>query len=258
MSTNKEEAIKKEKDLSNESIYHFHSQVLDKKSMLKAGRCWLSLGRKRQQAFRAEWYFGGFDCSVGFTIGNDEEDFACNLSFPCIGRFYFGWENGLLSKKVRNWFHKKALYHGLITDIRVFDWTIWFSWFNDDCGYSLGKKYKNSWYFDIKKFFLGDFQTKKEIISTGTLTVTMPENEYKGKYIIEEYTRIRRWYAPKHKFTRIDVDLGEGIPHPGKGTTSYNCVNTAMQGYSCVFTNFFDVKKQIKDEVLSMRKRYPL
>jgi len=244
------------KNLS-EPIYHFHSQVLDKKSMLKAGRCWLRLGRKNQQEFRTEWHFGGIHCSIGFTIGDEEEDFQCNLSLPIIGRFYFVYES-IFTKKIRNWFHKKQIYNGLTTNVRIFDWTIWFSWFCDECGYSKGSTFKHSWNFNLIDFFLGDYKTVKEIISSGNLTIAMPEGDYKAKYIIEEFTRIRRWYVPKSSITRIDVDLNKGISHPGKGTTSYNCGESAMQSYSCLFTNFYDIKEKIRNDVLSMRKRYPL
>ena len=65
----------------------------------------------------------------------------------------------------------------------------------------------------------------------------MPEGSYRGRIKTKKVRWNRRWWnGPWHYSAEIEV--ANGIPHPGKGSTSYNCSEDAT--YSMSFCEALD------------------
>jgi len=253
----KRQAIKK-RERENHFWGHYQSLSEKGENPLKHGRAWwhVDVG-KLNAVFRIEWHFRTKKQVMlwRFTIGG-EEHFEVAFYIPFIGQFY-GAIKGLLPKQLLSYFHKKKIYNGLETSLTLYRYCLSFRFFhNEFCDDNFSGFYK---YFDTVDFLFGYPQNKTVTIETGDTVVPMPEKEYEATYKITELSiwRPRCFKLPK-VYYRIQIDVKEGIPHPGKGTCAHNCEDTATYSLSIPGKIVSEGVKAFQDSVIKCRETYPL
>lgn len=204
--------------------------------------------------------------SLEFTINDDfEETIRFNICLPLLFSLYISLDSGYFCKK--KWFKNLIgyKYGDRITGIRIFDWSIWFQFWlgQDNCG-TIGKKwrgYENV--FHISDFFLGKIKYSTKLIESGIRTFSIDKGYgyeksfHKCKWKKELFIRKRpRWFVSSN--FRYEVEVAEGVPFPGKGTTSYNCEEDAMYSCSGVYKDETEAINGFINSVIRNRKNYPL
>ena len=204
--------------------------------------------------------------SLEFEIQDDfERTISFNLCLPFMFSLYISLDSGYFCKK--EWFKNLIgyKYGNRITGIRIFDWSIWFNfWLGEDsCGTMKDKwiGFENN--FSIDDFFLGKITYSRELDSSGKLNFIVPkdygyeEKMYTGEWKKELFIRKRsRWFTDSN--FRYEIEVKEGVPFPGKGTTEYNCDEDAMFSCSGVYDNLEKAFEGFISSVLKNRKNYPL
>lgn len=210
-----------------------------------------------------QWYFGNQAkfMHAGFTIGNDEEQFQCSLALYRVFAIYFTIDRIFTRKFYDKWFHKNKLWSGLTTDIRFFDYTIWVSSFMDESGHTsmdINKWFQFEFNIDFRDLLFGKFKTKSYKTKPIAVEIEITPNEkYIGTYIFKTIVRRRkRWFTEVYK--RIEIEVEEGIPYPGKGTSSYNCGDDAVFSFSTPGESVKHCIDELRKDVLWLRKNYPL
>lgn len=236
----------------NEMWFHYSCED-PKGSLLRYGRCWFKIGKF---SVNPEWKFGDFRFAIGINHGAQEDDLKFSFCIPGIS-FYLSLDN-VLPNKMKDALYDRKIWNGLTTDIRIFEWAIWWNFRNNDDEWSPKiPKWQNG-NFNIKDFFLGKLKTEShDITGTVPIEVVMPEKAYEGTAKRFEVIHNRsRWFTKKWMRTEISVE--GGIPHPGKGTCEYNCGEDALFSISVPYDDIPKACKNFADSVLDYRERYPL
>lgn len=246
---------------------HFYKIIEKSKQSIwgKSIRTFIHFG-KGENCLNTSLYPFTKSFSIEFNIQDDfEETISFNLHIPLLFSFYISLDTGYFCNK--KWF-KKIIgykYGNRRTGIRIFDWSIWFNFWlgEDNCGTMKEKWRGYEDVFHITDFFLGKIKYSKKEIETGEVSFTMPagfgyeEAYYDGKWKKELFIRNRpRWFTDSN--FRYEVEVEEGVPFPGKGTTGYNCEEDAMFSSSGVYENEHKAVDGFIKNVLSNRKHYPL
>jgi len=222
-------------------------------------RYWL--GRLSIEAYPFTKSFG-----IEFNINDDfGYTFSFNMSLPFLFSFYINYNSDYLLKK--GWIRKIVgyKYGNRRTGLRIHHWTIWTEFWlgEDNCG-TIGNKWRgieNA--FHIDDFFLGRIKYDKKEIETGEVDFTVPEGygykekDYTGKWKKELFIRKRpRWFIDSN--IRYDLEVENGVPYTGKGTTGYNCEEGACHSLSSPCKNEKEIVQKFIDSVMYNRKNYPL
>ena len=100
--------------------------------------------------------------------------------------------------------------------------------------------------------------TTNVISDNEEVDIPMPEKVYKGKLKVYEGIWKRPRWPFEQRILRGDLECEEGIPHPGKGTCSYNCGDDATYGICAPINIKDDIIGEFVSGVLDKRRRYPL
>jgi len=214
------------------------------------------LGNLKIEAYPFTKSFG-----TEFTIQDDfESTISFNLHIPLLFSFYIGYDSNYLIQKriIRKLVGFK--YGERRTSIRIFDWSIWINfWLAED---NCGNIKENQWRgfnkcFNTRRFFLGESKYESKTVKEGIAVIEMEEGSYKAtwKMNIDSWKR-PRWF--KKTITRFEIEVKDGISHPGKGTTSYNCEDDALYSVYGIFDNLEAALQNFKNTVEYNRKNYPL
>jgi len=114
---------------------------------------------------------------------------------------------------------------------------------------------------DFKKILLGDIQVEDTLLETKPVKIPMAEKEYDAEAKVRVMNHKRRWPLSK-QYLRVDIECEEGIPHPGKGTCSYNCADSRTFSLSVVPPSRngaieYGIGKMV-ESVLYCRSNYPI
>lgn len=258
----KEKSIKLENE-RQKSLYWFQKIWFH---TFRADKGWVFIinrGNNKSDSIRFEFYLGSDYLDLRLGISNDcETNVSTSIAVPFIFRWYcsieWAWlrDNKWFSKLCSLKYQMRTLFELHISK----DWfTLGFYTKEDD----FYPEAPSGWayHFEPADMFLGE---RKEISITKTLTedhmLQMPERGYEAKVTITKYVFKRRlWFT--EKVTRIEVEVENGIKHPGKGTTSYNCEKGALYSISTVMkdgTTIHDALDTFRSEVIKCRETYPL
>jgi hypothetical protein len=114
-----------------------------------------------------------------------------------------------------------------------------------------------SWYIDLPDLFLGRSKYSEEIVQEQDVKIPMPEKEYDAKAKLKLCSWKRpRWFT--QKMHRTEIDVPEGIPHPGKGTCDYNCGEDKLFSQTKPNTTIKDGICDIVRAATWYRLNYPL
>jgi len=237
----------------------FHWQNLkkeDKTNHWLHGRSWLYVGKS---VIRTEWAFPSKTVGISLDLNHYGEDaflFSVRLWFFA---FYLGLENRFLYNFLEK-FTKRSdakytdgrgigfSFHQWV--LRISLWEPAMEWRSTDPKW---------WYFsiDFSDLLFGKPKYVEELIEIRDINVTMPEKTYPGTgKLFYSHWVYPRWFTKTVK--RCNIDVPGGIPHPGKGTTSYNCGEDALHSQTTASNSIEDGIGKFVGSVLSMRKRYPL
>jgi hypothetical protein len=208
---------------------YFHKQNLNEKpgnrvgSILRNGRCWWHWGKNK--CVGLEWVALKFKFHIDLTFGSQfsEDDFMFSIAIPLFC-FYLTFENVF----PRKW----RLKNEREIRIAIFDWAIWWSFWQDTMEYRCNTpkwKYGNWHFLDT---FLGKTKYFSKEFDNKNIEIPMPEKSYLATVKFEECTWKRARWFPK-RIVRATVDIPEGVPVPGKGENSWDCGEDAI--YSSTF-----------------------
>ena len=203
--------------------------------------------------------------AASFTVGGEETDLSIQLAF---GWSVYLTLRGFVPWSWRRWLTKRAearvaaqhaaggrkryAYEldlsstGRTTGVRVFDGTIWFDlwkdtsqWSNDDAKHWPWNAAGWEWSWGFVRAFLGRIERVDGETSSMEGFIEAPEGRYPATATVTPYRlrrskrlgRILQWFegSPTRMSVVVAIPNG-GPPHPGKGTTGYNC------GDDCTFT----------------------
>lgn len=243
----------------------FHSQNLQKEDRTNHWfdrRCWI-------YPFGVE---NGYRTSIGIQLvlpstsglrlqfGINDGDHAFSFSI-CVILFglYVNIENPLLNKFAQ-WITKdKQNKYGTEREFGFYTYgdAISIQFWHDPWDSSHDKYKFQHIYIHLLDIFLGRNVYASEVLETRKVQVPMPEKIYEGVGTLTYDTWKRpRWF--KHGLKRVQIEVAEGVPHPGKGTTAYNCGDDATFSVSCVGKTIEEGIGNFVGSVLNDRKRYPL
>jgi hypothetical protein len=237
----------------------FHWQNLNEKKNDKLGsgmihgRAWLNLWGWK---FHWEWHLWSRSCGLSVDVreeGWGDDDLLFGAALPPVA-LYFGiqapWKSRLkrlLPKDPRS------------CALKVHNWTIWFDpWTNPMCWESKSPWWRKGVSLNLPDLFLGRHAySVKEMRPQQRVEIELDGRRYHGTAKFEESRWKRpRWFELVRQGTWISMDQGEGLPHAGKGTCSWNCGDDALCGWG---VEGYSVPKAIGhgiETVLECRDRY--
>lgn len=196
------------------------------------GRCWVRLGRPRYDPVEQYHHYPvklvvqlspRLRNHFGISYSRDEDH---TLSLHCGSSLYVSWDS------------RKPWRHDLQWQAQLRDDHLSLKWACDDSEMSYEPQAKRRWWqgrgrpltgwsrsWFVSDTILGKRNYSKEMLSTGTETMVMPEGRYSCQYTIERATWTRpRW--PRWPFTRTreraEIDFNPPVGIPGKGENSYD------------------------------------
>lgn len=233
-----------------------------RKRLPKHGRGWLYYG-ELGRSIGFEWCFKA-DLGVAVTMEPGEGEVTLRLA-PLIAALY-------LTLPMPRWLRTRlpgrwsSVHHTgrpvWIPERRELSFSVhhgclWWCLWRDD-----GVWYPGDWRqasFDPARFILGDRKHSKEILSTEEVRVAMPEDTYHATVTLSEATwRWKRW--PWWPLTRrrrtAEVDIPEGIPHPGKGENPWDCGEDATYGVGCSARTVEEAVGKVVETVTRDRRKH--
>jgi len=221
--------------------------------MKASGRYWKHFGERGCITF--EWSIRkalAFEVTVG---GIEGELFLLRLGLFFI-TFYIGLENWIWARKLnfpyedaRNTgFYIVPESDGLFGHLEI--WQKMGEWRRGD----------RSWSFNFDRIVWGDKKFSKRTLWEIEREIPMPEKSYAATLTLEERTwkQPRKFWRPVVVKSSIDIEIPEGIPHPGKGTTSYNCGEDALMGLGFDGTDPDEAIRHVQQRAQWYRDNYPL
>lgn len=240
----------------------FHWQNLkkeDKTNDILHGRCWFYFFERTTLGL--EWSIPGHS-GLRFQLSfNHYGDTAIGLSIGLLlFSFHISFENHILYRLLEKVTRRRDQKYTNGREIGFYIWgdamsiSIW----NDPMESRHTDPFWMHSYFHFSDAFLGRAKCTKEVLKEKDIMVPMPEKSYPGHAKLTLY----RWKRPlwfAHSMKRVEIDMSEGIPHPGKGTMEYNCGPDATHGITTGQCNSIEEGiGYLVGSVLNDRERYPL
>ncbi len=213
----------------------------------KGSTFWSGLARLYGQklAWGFEWVIGPKAWGLGgdLQIGGDEgRIFLIDVHLPKIVNLYLYLEH------MGDWRERKYRQYGFMV-------------FDDMVRVSLGcdewheKKYGRVFIWNWKNWLLGDTTYSAIPLQEERITVQMPEGDYPGTAILKACTWTRpRWPWPLH-VTRVEIEMVEPIPIPGKGENGWDMDDDAIYSITCVADTITEGIAKLRDDVIKTRAR---
>ena len=232
---------------------HAHRQNLNEGgSVFWHGRSWL-YGDKR--TLQLEWGFGKHARFTHLSLNKNGMEGEYTLAFALL-RLFAIWItlSGFGISDDIDEMHREigiSVHHG----------GIWLAlWYDPTDSRNGGPHY--SW-FPLDTF-LGKQDYRQEPIETVRATVSMPDGY--GYPTMDYPCTVMRYRAiwkrprwPKSQTVmRCKVEPDTPIPHPGKGTTSYNLDEDGLYAGTYVAETIEDAISAARESVMKCRKNYPL
>lgn len=244
----------------------FHSQNLNEVngkeySPWRYGRCWWHFDDRNEISF--EWLFGKLKFNLGLEASlHGDHTVLFSFVVPLISIHWgFSWcwlENRGWYKRFVEPDKEHSTFMGKNFSLRIFNWALWWDIYSDEGCWCSGDPKWKSGSFHFIDWLLGSVKCSERTLSEGPTKIPMQEKTYDATYKIFESTwRRKRWPFPK-RVVNSTIDCKEGIPHPGKGTCSYNCDDDALFSQTSCVKNEWEAVGQFVGSVLGYRKRYPL
>ena len=243
-------------------------QNLDEEKGIKVGsgffhgRAWFHLFSCKGPKLRVEWTFlhRSRHCSVTFTSFGSKEDIGVSLCIPCLFGIYL--HTSFLPRKWDRFigFGQERAIYGYDTGVSIFGGAIRFKWWRDDVGQDWNSKdtFWNRKEFDFNpaNFFLGHDKHSSRDIKRVPVVVSMPERNYEGTVRIFESTWKRPRWPFARRMIRTELEMKEGIPHPGKGENSWDCGEDCTYGMTAPCKTEYEAIAQMVESVMRDRRRY--
>lgn len=218
-----------------------------------AVRC--SFHLKNDKQIGLEWNCKSSFCGSYISFSDWGED-DCKLHFAIPPASLWLTFEGFLPKSFLKKTHDKKIGWSIHT------WKLWISLWENKMSWS--SKDPKWWSFnfqlDPRIILFGDTTYDSEVLKEEEVEVPMPEKTYKMKVKLCEdkwsYEKLPSWFG--QKVLKAHCDLIEPIPHPGKGTTDYNCGYDALHYIIMPATSIDDAIGKVVTNVLDKRRRYPL
>jgi hypothetical protein len=192
---------------------------------------------------------------IGISFDKNNADITFKLSLPFLFTLYFSFEH----KKLYSVLKENKDYD---IDLYLYDKTdiiFRFKWGIDPRGMRGGNKFKwRDIYFNITDFILGDRQYNSVLVEEADIDIPMLEGSYPAHIEIREDTWKRPRWPIKQVVKRAHIDMAEhkGIPHPGKGESSWNCGDDATNGLCCPASSISEAVGKMVSNVYHSRIRY--
>lgn len=232
--------------MSERKIYmHWSNDGRDRKGKAKGfpwhGRAWLHFW---DHCLRFEWVLWSLSFAFGITF--EENEIHLRFAFPPFSFF--------LSLEVRKLFWFK---HRRVTDVRIFDWAIWWNFWNDDNEWHSKDRWKFWMHgnFHPIDFFLGQPKFHEEVLSEHEVVIPMPEGAYQANVTLLESS----WKRPRWLFTkrllRANIKPKKPIPFPGKGENSWDCGEDGMHALHTTAKTVEEAIAKTVESALGTRRR---
>lgn len=247
----------------NRSIWS-HAQNLNERRhgpdgpMWRHGRAWLHFPgvEGRDGYFGVEWAVFGRDrwpkvgVEINQTFGEDY-DLSTTLCLPFLGALYLHL-SGIFP---RRWKGDAKNF-----SVALYQEYLWIEFFWTDPAKTWGKDrnrfpaFRISW--NWQRTLMGRMDYKREPVgSPKEILIPMPEGSYPAMMQIERQVWWRtRWPWRKERVS-ADIDLGRGIPIPGKGENSWDCGEDAICGMGSG-PSVAEAVSAVTKSVLEARERY--
>lgn len=213
-------------------------------------RAWLSTRNHGRNLLKAEVSWRTKLCL--FDLGFDEDSGTIGLTWAIPYLFVhvgFFWP--------RKWMARGEFY-GDIEIIRLsisggsFGWSFW----HDSMGWSSKTPKWRHGSFNPIDFLLGHREYSDEIIEEREIEISMPEATYRGTAQLKNaYWKRPRW-PWRLKVVRAEIETPDGVPFPGKGTSSWNCGQDATYSMTCPADSIEQGIEAFKASVERDRLRY--
>jgi hypothetical protein len=216
------------------------------------GRAWFNLGK--HFSINPNWDFWNDMWKLGLKIDQGESEITFAFGIPPISL----WLSFGVPFKVTKWLAGKEYERD--TSIAFHNGSVWINIWHDDNSWSSGKTFweQRHWSFNFVDAILGRPKHTERTIETHEVMIPMPEGNYPATVKMFESTWKRPRYPMSKRVLRADVKIKDGkcIPHPGKGTMSYNCGMDGLYGTCCPARNVEDAIGSMVISSLRSRRRY--
>ena len=229
------------------------------------GMAWFHFSNDKTIGF--EWIFLRPYFGISIDLGGEESNELClHIAIPFLFSFWIYFEGFAIGRYLNRFCYKRKWYDGIKTSIRIHNNTIWWSFLVPErYGSPVNQNISilRCGNFDFADFFLGRIKHTSKITESYYTSFLVPGcGEYKPKTHNAKYTKtVNEWKRPRWFRTilnRVELKMIEPIPHPGKGTCSYNCGEDALHSINLVGETLMDAIQAAIDDVTYKRKNYPL
>jgi hypothetical protein len=190
--------------------------------------------------------------AVELMVGG-EYAFLLNIAIPFLFSIWFGLYSWRMSRMLRLPYESRTT--GFYISKELSHLQIW----NDDSEWT---RKSRSWSVLNENLFFGRSHFKKEPLQTIEGFIPMPEKDYPATFEISRDTWTWKRFKKPLTLVRVMVNIPEGIPHPGKGTSSWNLDDDALFGMGCavesVETAVSEATQKVIASVNYCREHYPL
>ena len=214
------------------------------------GRCWLAIF---SYFFRLEWHLWSDFWHATLELGGDEEQVQGSIAIPPFAVWF------AMQTPSKSWVRRCVPERTRITKLSIFEWSIhlglWeheHEWNRSDPWWVRGV------HLDLKDTFLGKSKyTNIETALPQCVEIHLDDRVYQGTAKFERATWKRRWWFAKTRDSVwIDMDQGHGLPHAGKGESSWDCGDDAICGFGVNGTRVEDAIQHGINLVQEYRARY--
>lgn len=241
----------------------FHSQNLTDGSWPYEGRCWLR--SHSRVLFHFSWNLWTHFCGFGIYTDKEDKGTVFHIAFPPVSfwvtlpihfstssKFWERW-NERYGGRAKSTHYED--FHFI--DVRIHDWTLWWSFLKFDWGWSHQMpKWMDGRFHPLDTLFGKTDYIKKEL-SKHDVVIPMPEGSYPATVEFSERTWKRQrlpWNT--HKGVYASIDMKVPIPHEGKGEDSWNCGKDALYGLDRKASTIEQAVAATVETVLKSRRRY--
>lgn len=230
---------------------YFHWQNLneDRNGKVKGrgwrrGRAWLHFKRI---ALNIEWHFFGKSNTALHLERNkfgDPPGYTFHIALWGLLSLFFCVE-GL------HWDYTNLEDSERTIGFAIFDGNIWLYCWTDRSGW--GPDRTIVWHYS--QWICGKPRYSRQVLSKGICRLEMPE----GPYTVEYQECIDTWKRARgftRSVKRYDLDMGDGIPIPGKGESSWDIHDTAVMAGTYNANTLPEALDALKESVQRSRDRY--
>lgn len=233
-------------------IYHY---LIKEKGFPFHGRFFISPDENSQNnEISFEWKIPSEFTHFHLKLNGEEKVFSLSIANPLLS-FWVGYKNYKIGnflnkiikpqlgmsyakdKEIHFSFHNNSIY-----------WSIW----STNLGWSNNLPRWKSGSFDFADFILGKSDYWNEDIDKMDVEIKMPEATYKGKAkLFVSHWKRPRWF--EKTMNRVNIDVPEGIPIPGKGESSYDCGPDATYSIICPVNSIYQGVNKLIESCIKTR-----